>query len=94
MDCEFVLAYNMIKCSGCHGDLDSKFPKFTFRISGFDMVLNPRQYIIKYYNTCLIKISKINFGDHNMAILGMMFMKQYYTLFDQDAKTIGFAKAV
>jgi len=29
-----------------------------------------------------------------MAILGMMFMKQYYTLFDQDAKTIGFAKAV
>jgi len=46
----------MIECSGCHGNLDAKFPKFTFRIGGYDMDLYPRHYILKRFDTCVIKV--------------------------------------
>ena len=31
--------------------------------------------------------------DKRLAILGDMFMRRYYTVFNEDKKTIGFAKA-
>ncbi|CAI2368138.1 unnamed protein product [Moneuplotes crassus] len=89
LDCSFSPNKEFVEC-GCEGGLES-FPKFTFNINGYDLVLGPEEYILKVGKSCSIQIfnigSEVNMQD--TIILGVNFLRKYFTIFDIKNSKIG-----
>ena len=73
-----------------------------FKINGVEFILEPDFYILKIpgefnnNDNCLSAIMNINSmssGNKQTFILGLPFLKKYYSIFDRDNKKIGFAFA-
>lgn len=74
--------------------LDS-LPDVVFTIDGNDYVVPAKDAVIQAQGTCLFAFMGMDFpaGGPNW-ILGDVFMRQYYTVFNYEEQTVGFAKAL
>jgi len=66
-------------------------PDVTFTINGIDYSIPGNKVIIRSGNTCLFTFVGEDFG---LWILGDTFMRQFYTVFNYEEQTVGFAPAV
>lgn len=75
----------------CEDGLES-FPKFTFNINGYDLVLDPEEYILQAGKswTILIMDAKRKVDWEDTIIFGVSFLRKYYTIFDIKNSKIGF----
>ncbi|OIR58342.1 MAG: cathepsin D [Amphiamblys sp. WSBS2006] len=79
-----------IECSKVE-DLKS----ITFNIGGEQIELKPREYTFVQKNECFsgIVASRGNPSDEKTWSFGTLFMQSYYTIFNADASTLGFARS-
>jgi len=81
--------------SSCKG-IES-LPDVTVTIGGDDYVLSPQDYVLQAglagYTQCLSGFMAMDLPWPDTVILGDVFLKTYYTLFDMTHKKIGLAKA-
>lgn len=75
-------------CS-CRGTSD--FPDLHFHIGGKDYFIPREDYVFEHDYLPICFLGMIAFGDINLWIMGLNFFKNYYTVFDQEHKRIGFA---
>lgn len=69
-------------------------PDVTFTIGGVDYTIPGKKTVIQAQGTCLFAFMGIDFPPPGPQwILGDVFMREYYTVFNYNDKTIGFAKA-
>lgn len=76
-------------------DKASSLPDLTFTISGNKYSLSGKEYIIQSGNTCLLAIMGMDIPKPAgpLWILGDVFMRKYYTVFDYENQKVGFALA-
>lgn len=70
-------------------------PDITWKINGNDYVLPGKSLVIQSAGMCIFAMMGMDFPKPGPQwILGDVFMREYYTVFDYEEKRIGFAKAV
>jgi len=74
-------------------NLDS-LPDLTFELGGVQYTLTSRDWVIQVQNECISGIQGANFPSQlrDSFILGDVFMRKFYTLFDYTNKRVGFPK--
>ncbi|OXB70216.1 UNVERIFIED_CONTAM: hypothetical protein H355_012689 [Colinus virginianus] len=72
-------------------------PTISFIINGVQLPLTPSAYVLKSNGYCTVGIEVTYLPSQNgqpLWILGDVFLKEYYTIFDMAYNRIGFAKSV
>lgn len=69
-------------------------PDVVFTIDGEDYTIPGPKTVIESGGTCIFGFMGLNFPGGPDWILGDVFMREYYTVFDYVGEKIGFAKAV
>mmetsp|Transcript_11397 Transcript_11397/g.21323 ORF Transcript_11397/g.21323 Transcript_11397/m.21323 type:complete len:443 (-) Transcript_11397:138-1466(-) len=70
-------------------------PDITWKIHGNDYVLPGKSLVIQSAGMCIFAMMGMDFPKPGPQwILGDVFMREYYTVFDYESKRIGLAKAV
>lgn len=67
------------------------YPDIVVNLCGTEFVLSPEDYLMTYYEYYLVLFEASSDSDY--FILGDTFMRKFYTVFDQENNTIGFAVA-
>ena len=80
----------------CTADSISDFPTLTLVIDGKRYYIPPSTYVStvdnNFFTTCLLDVSYQR--GWSVYILGLPLFENYYTVFDQEQKKIGFARSV
>lgn len=71
-------------------DCNLNLPNVEFIINNISYKISPENYVIKNNGQCILGISAFDTLD-NFWILGDVFIRQYYTIFDYGQKRVGFA---
>jgi hypothetical protein len=75
----------------CHCNDYENFRDITFVMDGIDYDLSAKWFVEKHHEICTIHI----YGTHqNRWILGQIFLRKYYSLWDYEEERIGFMKSV
>lgn len=74
----------------CDNTPIEKFPTLSFVIGGRAFDIPPQAYISRTSDGCLLSLGV---NGSNRWVLGQIFMRKFYTLFDWDGKRIGIARA-
>jgi len=72
-------------------DCNLNLPNIEFTINNISYEISPENYVINSNGKCILGISALDTPD-NFWILGDVFIRQYYTIFDYGQKKVGFAK--
>lgn len=76
-------------------DKVEKIPDITWTIDGKDYTVSGPKLVIQTSGMCLFAMMGMDFPKPGPQwILGDVFMREYYTVFDYDNKKLGFAKAI
>lgn len=73
-------------------DKVSSIPDVTFDINGKDYTLEGKDIALEANGTCILTIMALDIPNGPQWILGDVFMRKYYTMFDMENKQVGFAK--
>lgn len=63
-------------------------PDVIFDINGYDYTFEGKDMVLQAGNICILSVMALNLP---MWILGDVFMRKYYTVFDMENKQVGFA---
>jgi hypothetical protein len=76
-------------------DKVESMPNLTFTIGGIDYVIPGKAAVLQAQGTCLFAFMGVDFPKPGPQwILGDVFMRKYYTVFNYLDQTVGFAKSV
>ena len=76
-------------------DMVSSIPDMTFTIDGKEYTVPGSKIVIQTTGMCLFAMMGMDFKAPGPKwILGDVFMREYYTVFDYEKEQVGFAKAV
>ena len=76
----------------CANDEENQLPDLTFIVGKLRLSVSPKQYTVRFSGTiCQILVQP---EDSNRDILGLPFLRAYYTLFDAETPRLGFARSV
>ena len=81
---------NLLKCECPNGDINN-FPALNLTFQNYSLSLPPSYYITQDQNVCTLLIDGV--PNIKMWVLGDVFLRYYYTIFDAENKQIGFALA-
>jgi hypothetical protein len=70
----------------------STLPDLEFKIGGKAYTVPGKDLVIQASGTCLFAMMGMDIPNGPQWILGDVFMRQYYTIFDYGGKRVGFAK--
>lgn len=72
---------------------DYTLPDISYTLNGVSFSLSASDYLFADGGVCLLTLTGYDFGD-NMWIMGDVFMRKYYSVFDAANNQVGFATAV
>lgn len=72
----------------------SDLPDVVFTIDGTDYPLSSSEYVISAQGTCLLGFMGFEIPNGPQYILGDVFMRRYYTIFDEGNNQVMFGEAV
>jgi len=76
-----------------------KLPNMVFNIGNDEYVLEPKDFILKFEEEdgaeCVLAVSSMGDNENlqDTWILGDIFLKKYYSIYDMDNLQVGFAQA-
>jgi hypothetical protein len=70
-----------------------QYPSLTFTIGSDTYTIGPDYYIIQALGQCLLGVMAMADLPFEGFILGDVFIRQYYTIFDYGGSRVGFATA-
>lgn len=75
--------------------LVSSLPPITLTFGGREMPLHPNDYIVHWRGECMSAIVGHDIGSPNgpIWVLGTVFLRSYYTVFDMGRNRVGFARS-
>ena len=88
----FNFLYDIIPYTLCTVAESKKFPDLHFNIDGTIYTLPRESYILMEDGICALKIMTSSAID--IWILGLNFFENYYTIFDQENRRVGFAPSI
>lgn len=68
------------------------FPDLEYTIGGEKYFIPRDSYIMEYRGTCYLKI--MHHPTLEFYLMGLTFFQNYYTVFDQESKKLGFAQSI
>lgn len=77
----------------CRKNTYAGLPSFDIVIGGRLFSLNPVDYIVGYMQIGIMPISLDSASGVDVFVLGDVFLKKFYTVFDQENKRVGFVTA-
>ncbi|XP_065206130.1 uncharacterized protein LOC135835676 [Planococcus citri] len=71
-----------------------RLPNVTFRIGGEDYVITGPDYMVRLGHTVMLGITETDTPFSDEWVLGEVFLRNYYSVFDMERRRIGLAKSV
>lgn len=80
----------VVDCKKLH-----QLPTVSFNLGGIDFSLSPEEYVINYEGICASAFTSMDLLSEGepLWILGDVFMRKYYTIFDMEQHRVGLALA-
>ena len=89
-ECQTSSGFLICSC-GFFTSIDD-FPLLNFTLENYSFSLTPRQYILKQGSQCQLLLGSL--GEQSIWILGDVFIRAYYTIFDMENNQIGFVGSI
>ncbi|KAI0081775.1 aspartic peptidase A1 [Panus rudis PR-1116 ss-1] len=77
-----------VDCSTVH-----TLPDITFTFDNKPYPLKATDYILEIQGACMSSFNGLNINDGNTWIIGAVFLRRYYTVYDLERDVVGFAEA-
>ena len=85
------LSMGMMVCDCGISQPVSSFPDLTFTLSEYEFVVTPEFYFMKDSGSCHLLVGSIG---ANIWILGDVFLRKYYTIYDMEEAKVGIVGSV